>query len=209
MHPDMAVHAPDSAHDFAAQALGVLLERVGSAAGDLGRLRAALDAGVDAPQEDLPGGDAPDLARSSEELERLGWLFGLLARELGSDVLFERRERSGLDATLWLVGELLSREGISLALPPLLPALDAADPRCSTLCAVVARCVHAAHVDDPHARWSLVRQGQETLLHFEGAPGAALERALREGLRRVPGVRLSLETDHGRLSLPQGSAIWP
>ena len=76
MERAMTVRAPASARDFAALALGVLLEHVGTAAGDLTRLRAELQSAL--PAEPLAS--ATDLSRTSAELERLGWLFGVLAR---------------------------------------------------------------------------------------------------------------------------------
>lgn len=200
----MNMRAPQTASDFAALALSVLLEHVGTAAGDLTRLRAELES---APP-DAPAAGVADLPKACVELERLGWLFGLLARELGSDVLFERRERSGLQSSLWLVQQVLAREGINLELPNL-PALDSKDERCATLCAVVARCVHAAFVDDPDTRWIVERFGDDCVLCFEGEIKSTLESALREGTVRLSGSRLCRDNGSARLRLPAGSTIWP
>ena len=199
----MTVVAPASARDFAALALGVLLEHVGTAAGDLTRLRAELQSALPA----APLASATDLSRTSAELERLGWLFGVLARELGSDVLFERRERDGLKSSLWLVQQVLAREGIELGLPNL-PALDSNDERCATLCAVVARCVHAALIDDPRTDWSVRGEGAESALCFDGEPKAGLESALREGELRLSGSVLRRENGSVHFCLPAGSTRW-
>ncbi len=199
----MTVRAPQTARDFAALAMNVLLEHMGTAAGDLTQLRDELER----PSPEAPATGAANLPRTSAELERLGWLFGLFARELGSDVLFERRERSGLESSLWLVQKVLAREGIDLELPDL-PALNSRDERCATLCAVVARCVHAAFAADPSTRWSVEHSGRECVLCFEGETAVALESALREGTLRLSGSRLSRENGSVRFSLPAGSTIW-
>ncbi len=202
----MTLRAPETAHDFAALALNVLLEQVAMASEDLTRLRSDLQrAPPEAPPEAPPAG-AADLPRISARLERLGWLFGLLARELGSDLLFERRERDGLASSLWLVQQILARDGIELELPNL-PALDSKDQRCATLCAVVARCVHAAFVDDPNTRWNVEHSQSGCVLCFEGEGGAALESALREGTLRLPFSRLSRANGSVRLRLPLGSTL--
>ncbi len=199
----MTVRAPNSARDFAALAIGVLLDRVGMAAGDLTRLRLELQRGSPEGAQ----ANAADLCATCEELERLGWLFGMLARELGCDVLFARRERSGLKSSLWLVSQVLAREGIELCLPNL-PALDPKDESGATLCAVVARCVHAAFVDDPNTRWNVEKSASESALCFEGEPGAGLESALREGTLRLSGSWLCRENGSVRFCLPAGSTIW-
>jgi len=192
----VVVPEPCSAEDFAALALNVLLERVAATTGELERLRAQLRGGR-APQREL--------ADACAALEEHGWLFGLFARELGSDVLFERRERRGLQLALELVREMLARERIELRLPPL-PELDSGDRRCNTLCAVVARCVHAA---GGALEWDFARAGGETALSFSASAGPRLQRALEDGASRIEGARVRGDGRELRLVLPRDCWVWP
>ena len=201
----MVVREPVSAAAFAALALGVLLERIAVSTDELVRLRHELRADAPKPSRSLPEND---LARTCAELEDHGWLFGLLARELGSDVLFERRERRGLSCALGLVGELLERDGIVLWIPAL-PELDSNDERCSTICAVVAHCVHSAHVADKAPEWNFKRDAAATSLCFTGSVEKNLERALVDGAARIEGSRICRDFSGMQLVLPPNCAVWP
>jgi hypothetical protein len=121
---------------------------------------------------------ASDFVRTARDVEELGWLFGVLAAGLGSDVLVERVERARFEAVLtWAReavrvrgGELLLAgvERVELIAPPriapraafgfALLAVLAAESVRSVRCelaiqddAVVWSC--AAPVDDDVAAW--------------------------------------------------------
>jgi hypothetical protein len=74
------------------------------------------------------GAHGDTLASAGRDVEELGWLLGLVAGGLGTDLLFERRERAGLAPLARLVRKALRREGRDLeradrALPELDPRL--------------------------------------------------------------------------------------
>ncbi len=198
----MVIHVPESAREFAGVALTVLLEQVGGTARELTRLRGQI---LDTGELKTPALSGR-LSRAARELEREGWLFGLLARELGSDVLFQRRERQGLAYVSWLVEQMLSREGIE-CWQARVPELDTGDDRCSTICAVVARCVHASQIDMPGARWKFALSGDAMALEFDARPGSGLELALVESSQRLRGSRVCREVPGARLILPLNSVL--
>ena len=88
---------PDAVRRFAALALAELTARAERSAARCGEIAARLPA-AEASEE---------LARAASTLERDGWLFGLFARELGGDLLFERRDPRGLAHALALASEML------------------------------------------------------------------------------------------------------
>ena len=200
----VALQPVASAEAFAALALRELLERVASTTAELASLRAALES---AGRASLSIAQQQRLARACADLEEQGWLFGLCARELGSDVLFERRERDGLARALELVRALLERDGVELAVTGT-PELDSGDERCSTICAVVARCVHAAHGAPPTPQWCFARCDEDLALRFTGTLGAPLRRALQEGAQRLEGARVRATPGGAELVLPRGCAVW-
>ena len=201
----VVVHEPVSAEAFATLALGVLLERVARSTDELILLRVQLQTGI-APQGLIA--QELDLAKTCAELEAHGWLFGVLACELGSDVLFERREQRGLESLLDLVREILARDGVALSIPAL-PELDSNDARCATVCAVVARCVHAAHLEPSPPTWCFAQREGNTSLCFDGRVGHSLERALSDGAARIPGALLVRDASGIRMLLPDRLAVWP
>jgi hypothetical protein len=113
-----------------------------------------------------------------------------------------------LDSALMLVKEMLRRDGVEFPIPDL-PELDSNDERCTTICAVIARCVHAAELARPAVAWSLVRDGQGTSLRIAGQPAANLRRALLDGASRIAGAQLCEEPCEVRLMLPPECVRWP
>jgi hypothetical protein len=85
----------------------------------------------------------PDLARAAAEAEQQGWLLGILARSVGTDVLLAREERRGLGTALALVAEALRRERKELTLPKRLPTITLCEgcPRSAPLCLDLAALV--------------------------------------------------------------------
>ncbi|HTF87902.1 MAG TPA: hypothetical protein VK843_05800 [Planctomycetota bacterium] len=201
----VVVQESATAGSFAALALGALLERIAASTHSMVELRLQLQS--EDPMAALSNAHA-DLTSTCAELESQGWLFGLFARELGSDVLFERRERRGLEIVLGLVRDILAREGRSLDLPRL-PELDSNDERCATICAVIARCVHAAHQAPVAPTWRFIRGEEGTSLVFGGVAAPGLEPALREGAARIPGAKLEFDSRRRLLLLPEPCLVWP
>ncbi|HUR29168.1 MAG TPA: hypothetical protein VM509_13345 [Planctomycetota bacterium] len=203
MSDTVPIRETSSRTAFAAQALEMLLERIARNTRELELLRREVE-------RESPAGSADDAPRDLGDvaLELDGWLFGILALELGSDVLFERRERQGLRHVLELVGEMLARDGIPWSLPAL-PELDSADPRCNAICAVVARAVHAAHGACGRVDWSFTREARSTALRFAGVGDEHLHRVLVQGAARIDGARAIRDAASTRLVLPEGSLVWP
>jgi len=191
---------------FAARALSVLLQRVGDSTRDLAGLRASIERAALDPRGQA-GADGL-LGSVCARVEQQGWLFGLVARELGSDVLFERRERNGLRTALQLVGEMLAAEQRPFE-PAAVPELEGCDARATDLCAVVARCVYAAHAEQTGGRWSFQCAQAATWLCFEAPRADALERELLAGAARLPGSRLTASGQRWRLLLPPNCVSWP
>lgn len=73
-------------------------------------------------------GRGEGLARTGQDVEELGWLLGLCAGALGTDLLRDRSERQGLAPLVRLVRKALRREGRDIeradrSLPDLHPRL--------------------------------------------------------------------------------------
>jgi hypothetical protein len=206
MGADMTIEQVAGADVFAARALSVLLGRMGASTRELESLRAAIERGVLDPA--VSAGHDARLGSACAQVEQQGWLFGLVARELGSDVLFERRERHGLRMVLQLVSDMLTAEGRLLTHCDT-PELDSSDARATDLCAVVARCVYAARSAQPSSGWSLLCMDAATWLCFEAPRSAALEFELIAGAARIDGSRLVAREPHWRLLLPSKCVVWP
>lgn len=192
---DLAVgRAPTSRQAFAAEALGVLMERLRRSGDRCGRLAAALRAGA-------PGdGDLGELDAALRELERDGFNFGWLAAELGSDVLFARRERAGLSDGFALVEAMLALRGRSAKLPEPVE-LDPSDARCSELCAQITRLVFVACSQASPARVGISTaepSGFARELSVDGAIEPALARELIDCARAIAGSRLILTSSSAR-----------
>lgn len=188
--------APTARQAFAEEALGVLLKRLRRSGDRCGRLAAALHEGgtSDCDPDELDG--------ALRELERDGFNFGWLAAELGSDVLFARRERSGLSDGFALVETMLELRGISPRLPA--PAeLDPNDERCAGLCAQLSRLVFIACAQAAPPRLEIATaesSGFARGLRVDGAIELALERELIECARTTLGSRLRLTPSSARWS---------
>lgn len=95
------------------------------------------------PDDGLLATAGPSLAHAARDAEEQGWLLGLLARSLGTDLLLAREERDGLGATLKLLAEALRRQRKQLAVPASLPTMTLAEggPRSAVLCLDLAALV--------------------------------------------------------------------
>ena len=95
------------------------------------------------PDDGLLATAGSSLAHASRDAEEQGWLLGLLARSLGTDLLLAREERDGLAATLKLLAEALRRQRKQLALPESVPTMTLAEggPRTAALCLDLAALV--------------------------------------------------------------------
>jgi hypothetical protein len=201
----MPIHEVAATDVFAARALSVLLARMSSSTQELRGLRAVFERGALDPAL-LADHDGP-LARACARIESQGWLFGLVARELGSDVLFERRERQGLGTALQLVREMLAAEGRTLR-DCELPEIKSSDARSTDVCAVVARCVYAGHAFEALSPWSFSRAALAPCLRFEAPVCAALQAELIAGAARLQGSRLRAQEQAWELWLPGDCVVW-
>lgn len=90
--------------ELAAALLPVLLHRINNTTQLLFGVRAMVEGSGPMPER-----CAGDLAAAAEEAHQLGWLLGLLAGGLGSDLLLARHESNGLEPMLRLVRDGLRR----------------------------------------------------------------------------------------------------
>ncbi|MBL8863395.1 MAG: hypothetical protein JNK02_15495 [Planctomycetes bacterium] len=122
------------------------------------------------------GGDLPDggegLAHVGREVEELGWLLGLCAAGLGTDLVFERTEDAGLAPLVKLVQMALRRAGRELPEPARpLPALPPSLGWRGALACGAALLAAARAADGPLA-WSLEAVGDELVLECAVPLGA-------------------------------------
>ena len=129
-------------------------------------------------------------------LRELGWVFGMLGRALGSDLLGQRREREGLVTLSALLDEVLRERGSGLCIEGRLPApgrvqdggLDAAWGL-AVLAWIAARGRRAP------LRVSVVRDGGAHRFRIAGAVGEERLAALRAARPRLPGTGLESDPD--------------
>ncbi len=115
------------------------------------------------PDDGLLATAGSSLAHASRDAEEQGWLLGLLARSLGTDLLLAREERDGLAATLKLLAEALRRQRKQLALPESVPTMTLAEggPRTAALCLDLAALVwESCETLDGAFSLSLAREGE-------------------------------------------------
>ncbi len=124
------------------------------------------------PDDGVLTSAGPSLAHASREAEEQGWLLGLLARSLGTDLLLAREERDGLAATLKLLAEALQRQRKQLALPERVPMMTMADggPRSAALCLDLAALVwESCEALDGAFSLSLAREGERWAVRLSRA----------------------------------------
>lgn len=111
------------AEGLAAAAMPVLLHRVQNTTQLVTGLNTLLNMEPDEP----PGPEgAGAFRKASGDAHELGWLFGVLAVGVGTDLCFDRREAGGIEPVLRLVRDALRREGRDLVWRGAVPALDGA-----------------------------------------------------------------------------------
>ena len=157
----------------------------------------------------LDGGDAlfgdraDDLARTSLEVEDLGWVMAVLGSAVGADLLLARRQPRGLEILLPLVGKALRRaDRPAPSLPKVLPQLaPAALDGWQTPWAVASVLLAAgedAHTDPP--AWELARAQEGWRLTV--ARGETVMARAPSVLERLPGARAEEAAEHLHLILP-------
>ena len=157
MEPSLNTAGPDqgAANPLAGALLPVLLHRINNVTQLLTSLNSVLTL---AAEEGQPSGGGPldgprhggMLVDAATDAEELGWLLGVLGCGLGADLLLQRREARGLDATVRLVVQTLQRDRVELIVEPAdeWPSLTSDVPSHGDLCWVVA-----------YGTWFAARQG--------------------------------------------------
>lgn len=162
----------EPANELAAALLPPLLHRIQNTTQLLLALRALIGrAGAGSPEE---LGDS--LAEASRAADEQGWLIGLLALSMGSDVLLAREERDALRITLRLAADWTRQSRGTLELPKVWPrlALAAGAPRSAELALDVLELVWRSLDPAQGSRLTVERAGDSVRLVLEAA---ACERA--------------------------------
>lgn len=155
----------------------------------------------------LPEELGQSLAEASRAADEQGWLIGLLARSMGSDVLLAREERDALRISLRLVSDWARQSRGQLELPKDWPRLALANgaPRSAELALDTLELVWRSLAPEQVSRLSIVRSGAFVQLVLEAA---ACEQApsvfARSSLARA-GARFECRPGSWTLSLP---AAW-
>ncbi|MBM3989050.1 MAG: hypothetical protein FJ294_13970 [Planctomycetes bacterium] len=186
---------------LAAALLSALVHRINNTTQLLVVLRSVLSD----PDEEVLASAGPDLAHASRAAEEQGWLLGLLARSLGTDLLLAREERDGLKAILRLLAETLRRERKELSLPAALPTmtLAAGSPRTAVLCLELAALVweSCASLDGSFAL-TLERDTERWCLRLSRADWRGAQAAFDACDCAGRGARLAADGAGWRLDLP-------
>lgn len=141
---------------LASALLPALLHRIQNTTQLLMALRSMLARDDALASEDL----GSSLAHASRSTDAQGWLVGLLARSMGSDVLLVREERDALRLALGLVADAVRHSRGELRLPKRWPRLTLCEgsPRSADLALGVSAFVWASHVaGTPGSRLELSR----------------------------------------------------
>lgn len=158
------------------------------------------------PDEGVLAVAGPDLTRASEEAEQQGWLLGILARSVGTDVLLAREERAGLGTTLGLVAEALRRGRKELTLPARLPSITLCEgcPRSAPFCLDLAALLWSSCESLGGAfELSLAERPDAWELRLSRADLASAEAAFGRTECGRCGARLSPDGEGWRLVLPR------
>jgi hypothetical protein len=150
-----------------------------------------------------------DLARTSREIEDLGYVLAVLAAASGADLFGERREPRGLELVLDALASALRLTGAGLApAPPSLPRLTTPVGEGWELPWAVGTLLWASATDlppDAILPWSLERRPQGWILTATCPAGPSLAAAAGRVHARLAGAGLESRTDGWSLSLP---AAW-
>lgn len=143
------------AHDaFARAALPVLMHRINNATQVLAGLNALLALRGTEPLADARSADLAGIATTYAES---GWLLAVLGSALGAESLLERRENTGLAATIGLVTELARRNGRVLECCGTPPELNAGHGAGWEAAWAVGSWLHAALLATPSGACLRVR----------------------------------------------------
>lgn len=190
-------------NEVAAAMLPPLLHRIQNTTQLLLALRSLIGrTGAGRPEE---LGDS--LAEASRAADEQGWLIGLLARSMGSDLLLAREERDALRISLRLVSDWARQSRGQLELPKEWPrlALAAGAPRSAELALDTLELVWRSLEPEQVSRLVLGRSGDSVQLVLEAA---ACERGASvfagSSLARA-GARLECREGSWTLALP---AAW-
>ena len=198
--------------ECAAALLPVLLQRMDATSDRLRFLNGSEDRtdGAEAPRID----PSPELRRAARELERQGWLMGVVAGALGVELLGERRYPQGLAALLELVGEALAPGGRRIAATegpvPIVGTAEAGGPLAAwTLAVLLWDAARHLPVRAAPLAWNLTQAADgrcvmsvHTCEEPEGS--RATRRALASAL---PGARYEVHDNVWTLSLPAGALL--
>lgn len=190
----------EDGNSLAAALLPHLLHAVNNTTQLLGALSAVADVDRDVLEE-----RADDLAAAARESRDHGWLLGVLAAELGADVLLARRESDGLRPMVALVRHALRKEGRDLSLPERLPQPAPDVGRGWELpWALGAVLLGAGRDAAPGERldWSLRAVGEEHALEVAAPLGAGGRAAVARAVERLPGLELREGSGAWSLRLP-------
>ena len=186
---------------LAAALLPALVHRINNTTQLLVVLRAVLSD----PDAEVLAQAGPDLAQAARAAEEQGWLLGLLARSLGTDLLLAREERDGLGVTLGLLAETLRRERKELTLPTSLPTMTLVpgSPRTAALCLDIAALVWESCVElDGEFALSLACERDVWCMRLTRADGVRARAEFASGDCARCGARLHEDGVGWRLELP-------
>lgn len=153
--------------EVAAAMLSPLLHRIQNTTQLLIALRSLIGRKGPGATEEL----GESLAEASRAAEEQGWLIGLLARSMGSDVLLAREERHALRSALRLVADWVRQSRGTFELPKAWPALSLADgaPRTAELALELLELAWRSIDPASGARLTLGRSGETVELVLEAA----------------------------------------
>jgi hypothetical protein len=162
----------------------------------------------------IDGGDAlleeraQDLRRTGVDIERLGWLLGVLSSGCGADLLLARRAPEGLAWMLELLRDATRRAGCAIAAPEAPPPRLAADALDGWQVPwAAATLLHAAAADAEgraELSWSLARTSGGAW-RLAAAGGVHVAAAAERVAPQLPGASLALQSCGAfTLDLPGG-----
>ncbi len=181
----------------------VLLHKLANATQLLTSLNSllALDGGAE-----LALSRTEDLARTSSQVEDLGWMLAALASAAGADLVMERREPEALSIFARALREALRRRGRELAVEPdPLPRLAPRAAHGWELPWALGALLYSAGESLPAGaplRLQWERDPSSERARFRASGGEAVRALAPEILSRVPGAEFRSESDSWELTVP-------
>lgn len=190
-------------NEVAAAMLPPLLHRIQNTTQLLLALRSLIGrSGAGSPQE-----LGESLAEASRAADEQGWLIGLLARSMGTDLLLAREERDALRISLRLVSDWARQSRGQLELPTSWPrlALAAGAPRSAELALDTLELVWRSLEPEQHSRLTFERTADAVRLELEAAGCGRGASSFAKGSLARAGARLETRDGAWTLTLP---AAW-